>query len=280
MEFQPRTPGLLGVNDAADPLWRERGVIGDTPGLLGVNDWADPNLRLAALEMSAQTRDTELTFSEHAEKHMWDLLKDYRNQVGSERAKYLRENGLPDDTQGKIKTDCITYVINVLKYAFEQTGRKDVARKVGGLGKHGTELAKYLTDIHWKAHYWNPDVKNPNDNLQEHPFSYSLAVKTGKYYGIPVSGYIVNYRPTAVIAPKKPTPIDKTVFDQFSKVRFAYGLAKGGMHTFLLSYGMVYEVHYESIGEGLYERSSFYDFDWNSGVVVTPPDANFTSGQR
>jgi len=192
-ELPPRTPGLLGVNDAADPSWRERGVVGDTPGLLGVNDWADPNLMSASRDVVDRTQGAELTFSEHAEKRMWDLLKEYRTQVGRERAKYLRQYGLPDDTEGKTKTDCITYVINVLKYAFEQTGRKDVARKVGGLGKHGTELAAYLTGLHWKAHYWSPDVNNPPDNLQEHPFSYSLAVKTGKYYGIPVSGYIVNY---------------------------------------------------------------------------------------
>ncbi|HEV7859650.1 MAG TPA: hypothetical protein VGO91_13625 [Pyrinomonadaceae bacterium] len=282
-EVSTRTPGLQGLNDRADPSWRERGsLLGDTPGLLGLNDWADPklNLMLAANSSTAASQERALTFSEYAEKRMWDLLKDYSTQVGSHRGEYLRRNSLPDDMAGKTRTDCITYVINVLKYAFEQIGNREAARKVGGLGEHGTELAAYLTGIGWKAHYWNPDVNNPPDGLQEHPYSYRLAVKTGKYYTVPVSGYMINYRPTSVNPPKKQTPKDQTTFDEFSKVRFAYGTAKGGVHTFLCSYGMVYEVHWEGIGEGLYERSSLYTFEWNSGIVVTPPDATFTSAQR
>lgn len=279
----PRTPGLLGVNDAGEPSLRLEGLLGDTPGLLGVGDWADPSVLFtlsAATTSAALLPQTEKTFSEHAEKRMWDLLKDYGSQVGSERAKYLRLNGLPDDTQGKTRTNCITYVIDVLKYAFTQTSQRAVARKVGGLGEYGTALAAYLTTIQWKAHYWNPDVNNPPDNDQEHPFSYALALKTRKYYGIPLSGYIVDYRPTEVGPPKKKTARDSTAFDEFKKVKFAYGLARGGKHTFLCSYGVVYEVHWEEIGDKLYERSDLYNFEWNSGVVVTPPDANFTSGKR
>lgn len=277
----PRSPGLLGTNDAAEPSLRLEGLVGDTPGLLGANDWADPNLTLAAFAAAPPRRQTrELTFSEHAEKRMWDLLKDYATQVGSKRAEFLRQRGLPDDTQGKTPTDCITYVINVLKYAFAQTGQAAVARKVGGLGAYGTSLAAYLTTISWTAHYWNPDVNNPLDNDQEHPFSYALALKTRKYYGIPLGGYIVDYRLTAVRPPKKTTARDVAAFDEFKKVKFAYGLARGGKHTFLCSYGMIFEVHWDEIGDKLYERSEFDKFAWNSGVVVTPPDANFTSGKR
>lgn len=276
----PRTPGSLGSNDAADPSRRIEGFIGDTPGPLGLNDWADPHLMFAAHLAAASPQERALTFSEHAEKRMWDLLKDYHTQVGSKRAEYLRLRGLPDDTQGKTPTDCITYVINVLKYAFSQVGQKAVAQKVGGLGAYGTALAAYLTTVQWKAHYWNPDVNNPQDNDREHPFSYAMALKTRKYYGIPLSGYIVDYRPTVVAPPKKMTVRDGVAFDEFKKVRFAYGLARGGKHTFLCSYGMIYEVHWDEIGDKLYEMSEFDKFEWNSGVVVTPPDANFISGKR
>lgn len=281
---RPRTPGTLGVGDAGDPALRLGGLVGDTPGLVGFNDWAEPSVLFAsaaaAAPFAAPPPQTEKTFSEHAEKRMWDLLKDYGSQVGSQRAAYLRRNGLPDDTRGKTPTDCITYVIDVLKYAFTQTGQQAVARKVGGLGTYGTALAAYLTTVRWNAHYWNPDVNNPPDNDREHPFSYALALKTRKYYGIPLSGYIVDYRPTEVAPPKKKTARDGAAFDEFKKVKFAYGLARGGRHTFLCSYGMVYEVHWEEIGDKLYERSDFYNFVWNSGVVVTPPDATFTSGKR
>jgi hypothetical protein len=36
----PRTPGVLGINDAADPN-QPKGLLGDTPGTLGVNDHAE-----------------------------------------------------------------------------------------------------------------------------------------------------------------------------------------------------------------------------------------------
>jgi N-acetylmuramidase len=42
--FAPRTPGPLGVNDAADP--RVNACWGDTPGSLGANDGADPDAGL------------------------------------------------------------------------------------------------------------------------------------------------------------------------------------------------------------------------------------------
>lgn len=63
------------------------------------------------------------------------------------------------------------------------------------------------------------------------------------FYSVPVSGYIINYnltRPSGGIGSGKRPLNDMLAFDKFSKVKFAYGLAKGGMHTFLLSYGMVY----------------------------------------
>jgi hypothetical protein len=69
----------------------------------------------------------------------------------------------------------------------------------------------------------------------------------------------------------------QAAFDRFSQVKFAYGLARGGRHTFLCSYGMIFEVHWESIGADLYERSAFYYYPWLSGVMVTPPDATFDS---
>jgi predicted chitinase len=42
-----RSPGILGVNDAADPFGFNH-CLGDTPGILGCNDSADPGLCLAA----------------------------------------------------------------------------------------------------------------------------------------------------------------------------------------------------------------------------------------
>lgn len=103
---------------------------------------------------------------------------------------------------------------------------------------------------------------------------------------VPVTGLIVDYNLTPV-APQgmvdrllhgsKPARVaDVSAYEKFSKVKFAYGLARGGYHTFLLSYGMVFEVHWDQIGVNLYERSDFFSYAWLSGLVVTPPDSGFS----
>jgi hypothetical protein len=89
----------------------------------------------------------------------------------------------------------------------------------------------------WKAHYFGPDSVNTDDNRTEHKFSYDKARRTGKYYGVQVSGFIVEYNP---IEPKqtwgqwfrgiKPrsTPKRMGAFSRFNNVKVAYGVASGG----------------------------------------------------
>jgi hypothetical protein len=97
----------------------------------------------------------------------------------------------------KKPTDCITYVINVLTYAFEKDGQKSVAQKVAKLGKKGTELGSYLVNEQkWTGIYYNPDVNHPRDGDSEHPFSRKKAIDSKGYYTIPISYWLVNYRLT------------------------------------------------------------------------------------
>jgi hypothetical protein len=120
--------------------------------------------------------------------------------------------------------------------------------------------------------------------------SYRTTTKSNSYYSVPVSGYIIDYNLTPV--PPKPSPglIDRlfggvpplartnrmAAFDELSKVKFGYGLAKGGDHTLLLSYGMIFEVHWDKIGEDLFERSSLYTYPWLDGLFVLPVDSGFS----
>jgi hypothetical protein len=173
-------------------------------------------------------------------------------------------------------TDCITYVRNVLKYSYEQAGKPEVGKHARRL-MEGFPLANYLVLNGWSAHYWNADVRHPRDGSPEHPFSYQQAVKTGKYYGLPLSGFVVNYNR---VAPTATTPNTDAVYQRLGKVRFAYGIARGGKHTFLYSYGMVFEVHWDKIGAELYGRTPRYDYEWRSGVLVTPPGEPFFSDPR
>ena len=205
------------------------------------------------------------TFSQYAENKMWELFKHHDDQVG---------NRYPGDHQGKSVTDCTIYVCQTLEYAFEQMGQTDRSRVIHGFRtKSGRDMALYLVSIGWNAYYWNPDVKNPRDGDQEHPFAYQQALKNKHYKNVPVEDkMIVNYNLTSHGRRQN----DMDAFNKLSRVRFAYVLARGATHNFLLSYGMVFEVHWDKIGDGLYERSPFYTFEWLDGVVVVPPDAGFS----
>lgn len=319
LALSPRTPGLLGANDAAEPARGLEGLVGDTPGLLGSNDWADPRLALAAVAASPvflTEQRAERTFTEVALNKMWDLFKNHPNQVGSNRRKWLRKRGLPDDTRGRQMTDCITYVKAVLVSAYEelrQKGFADGVKKALGTQALGADLANYLVrEVGWKAHYWNPDVNHPRDyDYVQNNYSYWNTLKHGVYYvgnyrtNIPVSGYIVNYRPMPdytnprfedkrqKVKHNYPTAPERGAFERFLKVRFAFGLGHGGEHTFLYSEGHVFEVHWNALGDDnysqhvdadgddLYERSEFELFPpWYSGIMVVPPDEKFESDQK
>ena len=205
---------------------------------------------------------TSTSFSQHAYDKMIGLYQNHEHEVGR---KYT------GDKTGKQSTDCITYVINVLSYAFEQVGDTKAAAEVRKRG-NGIPLAKYLTTLGWKAYYWNPDVAHPRDNDDEHPYSYKVAKSKSTYYEVPISGLVVNYYPTTH---PKPTAVDQGAIGKLNCLHFAYGLARGAKHTFLFGSGFVYEVHWDAIGDGLYERSPFQSYEWLSGLLVVPPDLVF-----
>lgn len=318
LALSPRTPGLLGTNDAGQPSWRHLPrVVGDTPGLVGANDWADPRLGFAAVPAAFVPQTAEESFTRVASNKMWDLFKDHPNQVGSNRKRWLLKRGLPDDTEGRQRTDCITYVKAVLVAAYEHLGQKANATGVkralapNGLG---TDLADYLVrQLGWKAHYWNPDVNHPRDfDYPKHNYSYWNTLKHGVYYAgnyrtsVPVGGFVVNYDPVAdysnpayedrarKVKHNYETAPERAAYERFKQVKFAFGLAHGGDHTFLYSDAHIFEVHWNALGDDnykdhvdadgddLYERSPFdtNSFRWYSGLMVVPPDAKFESDQK
>jgi hypothetical protein len=220
------------------------------------------------------------TYSDHAVSKLQDLYKNHSNQVGS---KLKREQ--PIKYKDFEATDCITYVIAVLKHAFKSVGDEGSAKRVGSLGKYGTELAKYLVETHkWKGIFLNADVRHPEDGLDEHVAANRIAAAKCSYYEIPVQYRLVNYR----LTPKSdadygkytkketiPSPDELISAVAIHLVKFGFGVSKGGMHTWLFSYGNVYEVHWgESADSGnLYEaRSLVAKFPLFSGALVVPPD--------
>ena len=169
-----------------------------------------------------------------------------------------------------------------MEYAFQQKGNNKAASRVRHLGKHGTDLAKYLVNTHsWVGVYFNPDTNHPVDARDEHNFTY-YKVNNKKshcrYYGIPVSFTAVNYRPTPKtnsnfqkLVKKGLTKLNNIDIAKLANAKFGFGVMNGGNHTWLFSYGNVYEVHWSEIGSNLYEKTPLKKFHAKSGVIVFPP---------
>ena len=74
------------------------------------------------------------TFKDYALEKMLDLFHNHDHEVGSQLKKFD-----PVTYKDYQSTDCITYVLNVLTYAFKQTGKADAAANAKSLGARGTE---------------------------------------------------------------------------------------------------------------------------------------------
>lgn len=215
-------------------------------------------------------------YSDDAYKKMMDLYNNHSGECGSQ---------VTAANPGKTPTDCITYVINVVSYAFDQNGDRTAAAKVRTLGAHGTELAAYLVnDKGWKGVYVNPDVNHPRDKQFEHVKTYKNVMARLPYYKITIDHTVVNYAPTKDSDPnfvsfagqgmsKDPTPEDKDGIGELRKIKFWVGVSRGGMHTWLYSAGTIYEVHWDKVGADLYGATDIVDFEWLSGAIVFPSDA-------
>lgn len=236
--------------------------------------------------------------------------KDFRNMENKEKEETINKAiekiktekipVFPKFPSKPIKTDCIQWCVDNLKIAYtsleederwetiKEESKKKSFEKSEEEGIIGTELSNVLIEKErWKAIYYNPDIKNPEDDDTEHKWSHDKLKETGKYYGVPVSDSIINYRPTTMAIIKEKGKIKETrkiedvtpkenedKITQLKKVPFGIVLARGGKHTAVFSYGKVYEVHYDH-GPRELELIEVKDFEetwqWLSGVVVIPP---------
>jgi hypothetical protein len=200
-----------------------------------------------------------------------------------------------------------------LTTAFNAIGQAKHASEIVKLYEDGGDVAKYLVEkVGWTSFYWSPDVRLPADGDDKHPYSAQEARKKKKHYYqhpgqfpdryVPIDGFIVNFNPTPkawyesisggsnVVETKE----NKVGTQYLATVPFCYGITNGAIHTFLLSKGQVYEVHWEAYGptsadpddlsapaeNKLYEISDFADdftnydkYGWLSGVLVCPPES-------
>ena len=171
------------------------------------------------------------------------------------------------------RASCIGWALDNVGEAYRAAGKGDrwatIERKVIANGAKGTVLAAELQKDGWEAVYFNPDEKKPDDGNQEHPYTASITRAGKPYYGIKVDHRVTNYRPTSGSGTEK----DMSSFEELKKVPFFFGLAKGGMHTFVGVEGNVNEFHWSENPSSKHaiEERALPDFPWNSGVIMVPP---------
>jgi len=223
----------------------------------------NPNLTVAAA--------VPRTFSDKAQFKLLDLFAHHENEVGSQ---LYKED--PVKYHNYKQTDCITYGMNCMTYAFTELGDADAAKQIWHYIVSGTDVAAYLVQVYnWECIYINADTRNPADGDSEHPFSYQIATKYCKYYKLPVSFMAVDYNPTPssdALPITNPTPENDVDIGLLSQIKFGFGLSRGAMHTWVFSEGFVYEVHWCGIGDSLYEKTPLKGFEWLSGALVVPPE--------
>lgn len=225
-------------------------------------------------------------FSDIALEKMLELSSNTENKVGRE---LYRSN--PQKYKGFTRTDCTTFVLNVLDHTFKKTGQPEAAASLmnsmairgsdGNPKFYGDLLFKRLVNNYgWKGIYCTPDRFHPNDGKKEHTFALYQVLNSCHYAGVPVSYTVLNYNPTPKTNPnfqklfdyKGVQKLNITDLNALNKIKFGVGMSTKGMHNWLFSLGSVYEVHWDGIGSDLYEIRKIPNFPWNSNFIIVPPD--------
>ncbi|TNE46646.1 MAG: hypothetical protein EP343_23880 [Deltaproteobacteria bacterium] len=195
----------------------------------------------------------------------------------SEKQEWIDNNATegtnpPSASQLK-ESSCIGWAMENVEAAYIQAGKaerwSEIKSIVYSKGTKGTDLAQELQKDGWEAVYWNPDARNPDDGNAEHSYTAAITKRGKPYYGINVDHRVVDYRPTSGGS----TELDMSGVEKLREVPFFFGLAKGGMHTFVGREGKVNEFHWTAKpdDDNAIEERPLEDFPWNSGVIMIPP---------
>lgn len=198
----------------------------------------------------------------------------WKTMTPEAKAEWMSANATAGTTPPTPKeSSCIGWAMENVGAAYAAAGKgarwAEIQAKVVANGSKGTDLAKELKKDGWEAVYWNPDAKHPDDSNPEHSFSAVQVDRGNGYYGIAVDHKVENYRPTSGEGTKE----DQTGTAKLDKVPFFFGLAKGGMHTFVGRQGKVNEFHWSEMpnSTNAIQERPLKEFPWNSGVIMIPP---------
>lgn len=201
----------------------------------------------------------------------------WKTMSSAEKDQWIKDNARPGVTPpsaSSIKENsCIGWAMENVGAAYAAAGKSarwsEIQHLVVSKGSKGTDLAKELKKDGWQSIYWNPDAKHPDDNNAEHSFSATQVAKGKGYYGIEVDAQVTNYRPTE----GQGTRQDMEGIEKLREVPFFFGLAKGGVHTFVGRKGEVNEFHWSEMpnSDHAIQQTPLEKFGWNSGLIMVPP---------
>lgn len=238
------------------------------------------------------------SFSKIARKNMLVRHNDTGKVVGSQLALAM-ESKYPGFYQGYRVTDCITFVWRVLNETYTQLGRPDIPKALlnvarvkrhGRLTKdlYGDLLAKALVDLYgWTAIYLTPDQNRPRDGIHDHIKNARSVQKHCIHASIPVKYFVFDYGPTsrnnknfASFTLGEETNFNEIGMKSLMTIPFGFGLSSKGIHTWLFSEGKVFEVHWADQSPYVHEVHWLSGFEWNSNLLVVPPDGMRTANVR
>jgi len=212
------------------------------------------------------------------------------NAAGQQRARERANRGKEEPVRGTPQeTSCVDFVIEAVNDYYDQgvsdaatyaqftQAFRDVMNDTLASDKRGTALANKLRDLDWTTVYYSADTRTDSDygGVKKRGYGPALFGSNRLVGGVDVTveidHFVTNFSPASGSRTRK----DTTGLDKLKQVPFAVGMGDWGMHTFILSYGEVYEVHWDKgpSSKAVFEKSSFEEFSkqWKSGVIAVPP---------
>lgn len=201
----------------------------------------------------------------------------WKSMSAADKDQWIKDNAKPGVTPPSASSvkenSCIGWAMENVGAAYAAAGKTERWHEIKSIvvakGSKGMDLAKELKKDGWESVYWNPDAKHPDDSNPEHSFSAAQVAHGKGYYGMAVDAQVTNYRPTNGQGTKQ----DMSGIDKLKEVPFFFGLAKGGVHTFVGRKGEVNEFHWSEMpnSDHAIQQTPLEKWGWNSGVIMVPP---------
>jgi len=200
--------------------------------------FSDPSTLKAFTEacLASVKNITERHFASYRDRGIGLLYGDkskYAKMDSDARKAHLRKHSKGRGTLPELEeTSCVGYVWRHIKAGYTAIDRQDriedIRKVMRAHASDGNYILLELRKDGWESVYWNPDVNVPADGHAEHPSTYRQAIKTGKYYVVPIQHYLVNYRRS-----KSDRETETTGIGKLSRTPLWFGTGWGAYHCFL-----------------------------------------------